>query len=238
MADTLNMRLGKHNDQLVKMGVEFTLPICISDDTVITSAILRSETGSNKNAPSFLSTDKQDRYTFLNSLKSPLTGNTILFWYDKEFEDILITPPMSFFSLANPSESFNMRVARLGGNSNLPDYSLNNRFPVSEDTRYKLSTPGAGLTFKAHLLLLAATVHEGLFNHNNGEYEEQVNNINLIHKLKSMVVLIELGTMKDVFPNMTTLPVCLLYQFSINEYGMKDLGLIKPTSKLYLPLQF
>ena len=238
MSDTLNVRTGHIDKQPIKMGVEFTQPICISDDAVITAATLRSETGSSINAPAFADREQQDRYVFLNSLKSPLTGSTILFWYDKQFEDILITPPMSFFALANPTERFDMRVARLGGQGQHPDYSLNNKYPVTEDARFKLKTPGTSLTFKAHLLLMPATVQEGLFNYSTGEFEEQVNAINLIHKVKRMLVLIELGTLKEVFPNNETIPTTLLYQFSINEYGIKDLGLLSPSSKLYLPLQF
>ena len=238
MADNLEVRTGVIGEQTIRMGVEYTQPICVSDDGIVSGLILRTETGSKTTTISLRDNNNPDRYVFLSNVKSPLTGGQLMLWYDKQFEDILITPPMSFFSLGNRRDGFDLRVVRLGGKGPHLDLSLNNKYPVEETTRVKLPEPKGPVAVKAHLLLLPATVHEGLYNHDVGHFEEQVGAINIIHKVKKMMVLLELGTSSDIFKTEADLFPSLFYQVSLGEYGMRYLGHVMPKTKLYLPLQF
>lgn len=233
-------RIAYNNNQQLTINIEATLPMLITIDKFITNATLKTNTALSD---TFTLTDPSitDRYIFMNAIQSPLTNNVVYFFYDKEYQDIIITPNLEFTKLGLSTAGFTYSAFRLGSGEKLGNYNINSVITNSKvDARKKLPLVKSKVPLKAHLITLTGVGRESLYGYEDGNFEEMVNDsINILHKFRKSAVIVELGTANDIFTILEDIPLYLLFQQSIKQYGIDYIGNINPnTNKIYVLLPF
>lgn len=225
----------------IKISVEATLPIMITLDEYITSNIIKTNSKLTNVTCNLVDNAMVNRFTFLGAVQSPLTNNIIYFFYDKQEQDIFITPNLAFTKLSNETAGFTFSAYRLGSGERLGNYNLNSVIaPSRKEARYYISEPKDKVPLKAHLVTLTGASKESLFGQKDNQYEEMITDkINIYHAYSTIAVIVELGTISDLLKTVGELPVYLLFQQSIKQFGIDYIG-PKNTgnNKLYVLLHF
>lgn len=249
--ESFKNRLGKYNGSTNKnlnlvFNIEASLPLCITIDdridelTFSTDKVTVAAGPTNKiTDPEYENINGKERYIFMGALKSPMTKNVVFLYYDNLYNDIIVTPDLSFLDLSSANSLFSdIRCYRIGSGHQLPNENLNKNLIADEIDAFKLPEPKTGLTLTTHLVSLPGY---GLYtDHYGGGFEEQINNgINLIHDNRKLGLLVKLGPMTNVFNKTSSLPLYLLYQYGVLDYGIKYINNVNPETKnLWLTIKF
>lgn len=239
--DPFIVRQGMIDKQHININIEATLPIMITLDEYITTNIIKTNAIMKNITCNLVDPIMTDRFTFIGAVQSPLTKNVIYFFYDKQEQDIFITPNLAFTKLSNATAGFTFSAYRLGSGERLGNYNLNAVItPSRTEARHFITEPKANVPIKAHLITLTGVAKESLFGQKDNNYEEMVTDkINIYHTYSTTAVMVELGTISDLLKTVGELPVYLLFQQSIKQYGIDYIG-PKNTgnNKLYILLHF
>lgn len=239
--DPFITRKGMIDKRHITVQIEATLPIMITLDNYIASNIIKTNTALKNVTCNLVDNAMPGRFKFLGAVQSPVTKNIIYFFYDKQEQDIFITPNLEFTKLSNETAGFTFTAYRLGSGERLGNFNLNSVIaPSQTEARYRLPETKDSLNIKSHLITLTGVKKESLFGQNDTNYEELITDkINIYHAHSTTSVLIELGTITDLLNKVDKIPVYLLYQQSIKQHGIdyigpKDTG----SNKLYVLLPF
>lgn len=246
--DSFSTRVCKLGTQTLVLQVENTIPMMITDDTKIQDYILKTEASAGTvqdnqvtlSDEEYQQSSKQQRFIFISNIKSPLTSNNAYLYYDAKYQDILITPPVNFYNMGLANMTYTIRVSRLGSGEDLSGYSWHLNVPVSDNSRYFLPTTKAKIkSVKTHLMGLPG-IGTNSNNTRDDSYEDMINgSVNIKHNIRRLGTLVELGTPADIFVTPSNIPLYLLYQSSMMEYGIKYISNIsRPSNKIYFRLKF
>lgn len=229
------------------LTAETTLPICITLDDKINPLTFKTEPAPSLPAAitkleneEFKQKEGKERYVYMGAVKSPITYNILMLYYDRKWKDIILVPDLSFLDISSPNKLFDdIRCYRIGSGIDLPNSNANNHLPSHEVNRYQLAEGKTGLAAETKLVSLPGY---GLFtDHYGGGFEEMINNsINLIHDNRKLGILIKLGTAAQVFTNPNVpIPTYLFFQYGVLDYGLKYLNVMKTENKtLWVTIKF
>lgn len=232
----------------VRLTIEAAIPICITQDDKISELTLSTDnvTVTSDNTTKLVdpvyeaNNENKERYIFMGALKSPLTKNVIYMYYDNMYNDIIITPDLSFLDLASPNSNFyDVRCYNLGIGEELLSNNKEGTLPPSLSKHYNLPEPNTKLALDTHLVTLPSY---GFFTTDNGQggFEETISSKFILrHNNRRVGTLVNLGPITKIFKTSDRLPLYLLYQYGIVDYGLKYISVVDPDKKnLWLPINF
>lgn len=230
----------------IVLTVEAIAPICITLDDRIDELAFKSATSNvpESNATKLEDTEyktqeKIDRYIYMGSLKSPMSLNVLFMYYDKKYKDILFVPDLRFLELSTPNKTFgDIRCYRIGSGAELSKPTPNSTITLDESRAYSLPEPKTGLSPETKLVGMPGY---GIYHDRyGGGFEELVDNkINLLHDNRKLGTVVKLGRANEIFNNPNSLPIYLLYQYGVLDYGLKYLNVMNTENKvLYLLMRF
>lgn len=242
LVDSFNLRIANIGNIQLLIRVENTLPLFMCVEERVNEYKFRDKTikvtqgTTNKLVDSGFT---GDRFILISGIQSPVTNNVAYMYYDKKYKDILIIPNVEFLQLGLSGMSYEVRASRLGSGCDLPSKWWHQDVPNAEQHSYQLPEVKSGLSLKTLLVSFPGTATTTNNNRNDG-FEEMINNVyNIRHNMRRITTLIEIGVASNLFNNPTSLPLYMLYQHSLMEYGLHYVSNINPgQNKLYFRLKF
>lgn len=241
LEDSYLNRVMKVNNNFVIMKVDNTAPILITNTPAIQDNLTMFRTFNSENIKEQvldIDTTIKDRFINIGRIKSPLTMNKIDLYYDKIYQDIIITPDLSYYTLTQ-NAVYEITGYRLGNSNGAHTYNVFNMLGTDESSRVLLNETNANVALKSYLITITGTSPANTGH--NDKFEELLNNVyNINHNSRRPSVLLELGTTAALFKqDPGLLDVHLLGQLMIKDYGIQHVGKQKTgNNKLYLHIQF
>lgn len=235
--DSFKSRTFYINKNYIELRIANTVPIMISQpDRLKREHVIREVDGVTNDVP-LTDPDMPDRFIPIGGSRSALTESIVLFYYDKKYKDIIITPDFKYLTLPEVKQVFQLAAYRLGSNTPLRDGDITTMLGLDETTRFELPETKTGLKFKSSLLSLTGTGTNN--NAASDRFEELIGNIwNINHFARRPSVLIELGTPANLFNNPSPLHLYLLGQLSVIDFSVYYAGYIETNLPLYLHFKF
>lgn len=243
--DSFSRRVFNLNNKTLIVNVQGTLPIMVTNQTFLNNSDLtfKSITSSISLTDdlTLTNTDGTDRTIYIGSAQSPLTYNIILFYYDLNHSDILILPNLEGYALAPDGKCFQVSAMRLGGGAEFKLQTLNQLVDTTTATSYKLPETNSNVSITTYLTTIPGI--PGAENDKGGmsnRFEEMIDSShNIYHTIRNTGLIIDLGTANTLFASSGNIPLYLLHQVSIINYGIDYLGLKNPSNNnLYITLKF
>ena len=255
MQDSFLHRIFNLDDKILVVNVQGTLPIMITNQTFLTNSDLTFKSIKGLEANNFPGIDNLkdtvdqqyfdntgDRLKVWGTAQSPLTYNNIIFYYDKIYQDILILPDLRGYSLVPAGKKLQVPALRLGGGCEFKLQSLGQLVPTTPANAYKLVVSSGGSSAFTTYLTTIPGINStevdkgGVWN----RFEEMVDDkYNIYHTQRGSGLIIELGIRDDIFATLRKLPLYLLHQVSIHNYGIDYLGIKDPEANtMYITLKF
>lgn len=232
-----NNRIFFVNDIRVSFKVANTLPLVITKKDALFKEHTIREAPGEANTVKIQDATQQDRFIPIGGTRSALTQNVLLFYYDKKYHDILITPDLNFLTVPGIRTRLNLAGYRLGSNTPLEDADITSMLGMSYETAFELPETKTGLKFKSTMMSLTGT---GTSNNAAADrFEEMIDSIwNINHFSRRPSVIIDLGTPASLFKQPSPLYVYLLGQLSLMDYTLNYAGYLDVTDNLYLHFKF
>ncbi|MGE3591437.1 MAG: hypothetical protein AB7G52_02925 [Arcobacter sp.] len=240
MNDTRNMRLAYLADNAedknatkkkLQITIHGTLPIIVTDDITLSDITIKEEDTvpytlltDLKNFlvdEDFLNETAEDRFIYITTLKSLLTKNKIMFYYDRKYQDIIIIPDTRFYDLLDANGVYEVNGYRIGSGENIKQRHPDQLLTLQEESVVQLpETKNNITTAKSRLVLLPDSIKGNTTRNNN--IINKLDDVNSIYYGETQPsMLIELGTVLELFVNNTKLPAYLLHQYSFENFGIK-----------------
>ena len=244
-----------NNDQdhtLINMSVIIkicgTLPIVTSDSKVLQS-VTKETIPATVDTPSsvinFIADKEYEnltlnntgtalkRFVFMSRLTSPITGDEIFVVYDRKYEDIIFIPSLASFNIVSTLEldsskkTFRINGYRLGGGKDLTTNDPGQLLEVDEYTRTKIKlAKGYNTKIKS-----TSVVITNLNSKNTGygtTHRKSDGNTAIVYGDQQLNTCINLGKVTDLLEDVTsTLPIYLLYKYSVSAYGISYINKVK-----------
>jgi hypothetical protein len=190
-----------------------------------------------------------NRFVFINEIISPITKNKGRLYYDSKYKDIIFIPTLKTLgshSLIDGSSDYNndklIEVIgySLGGacsdtvDRELVDISKK----LNNNSIFNLNRTKTNITLKVHSILLDG-VHRG--NSNDKIISKFDFNTDIYYTNPSLTpsVMVELGTVDDLFLTSQLLPTCTVYQYSLSTYRLLYNGTTNTgNNKIYFNIKF
>lgn len=231
---------GTITDKYLHLHVEAYSPVLITNDDVVRKYTVNTKNAITSTATELVDVEGNVRFLHIATLESPITLNVINLYYDKVYSDIIITPDLSYYDKLPYNDYVELRCYGIGGDAIVTNKSVSQGLTVDDNLSIKLPQPNVlNGKAKVHTVTMAGLRPSNLVVVNRLQ-ENITNDKVIVHGERSMAVLIELGTLQDLFGNkLQRLPVYLLHQTSHIEFGIRPLGRV-PTgnNKLYLFIRF
>lgn len=186
-----------------------------------------------------------DRFIFIKEITSYLSTSTIVLYYDKKWEDIIVVPSLSFAVNALGNNPYEVNCYTIGnlmsyGNDKSAVYPFTN---VNEETRIKLPETNTDIATAEYYLASAPGLAAPDVAPDANTYEEMLNDtINLKRYYKQVMSFIKLGTYKDLFKGTDSqnIPLALLRNNGIRIFCYDNIGNNKPLDdqNIYISLPF
>lgn len=252
-SDTLNVRgavistAGVASNKSLIISVGNTLPIIITLPNMITELTLgapisKPTTPAAKDVkivdPAYEDEVGEERYVLLTVAESPLTGNRALFYYDKLFKDILVLPNVAFFNIYSSNFTYKIGAYRIGSGVPITKSIPHQTIPTTEIGRYVLPEVNEDIANTCSLVRIPGHIPEHLLR-NNAIEEMITDKLNLVRNSVQPTVIINLGSADKVFKTVDKLPLYLLSQSKLTEYGLDYINNVDPgTNDLFISLTF
>lgn len=239
--DRFECRVVKLKGIKLIIRVENAIPIVITKDNYINELTVKEATSNVtlNDEHQLTDDDFQNRFIMTGSVKSTITHNVVIFYYDKKYKDILILPNVEFLHLGLVSDVYEVRASRLGSGGGMPNQLLGNSASMDKIETYELPETKSGIKFKSRLVTIPGSSVSSNINKDNGFEEAVSNTVTIYHRSRRVSELVELGTAKELFTKVDRLPLYLMYQYSLQEYGIKYISNVDPgNNKLYIRLIF
>lgn len=243
--DNFTRRVFNLNNKTLVVNVQGTLPIMITNQTFLSNSNLTFKCITNNISLTddliLTNTDGTDRTIYIGSAQSPLTYNIILFYYDLNHNDILILPNLEGYKLAPNGKCFQVPAMRLGGGAEFKLQTINQLVDSSTSSSYKIPETNSNVSITTYLTTIpgipgAESDKGGVYN----RFEEMVDDVhNIYHTIRNTGIIIDLGKSSTLFTSSGNIPLYLLHQVSIINYGIDYLGVKNPSdNNLYITLKF
>lgn len=185
-----------------------------------------------------------DRFVFINEITSYLSTSTVVIYYDKKYQDIIITPSLSFVVNALGNNPYEV-ACYVVGNSMAYGNDRSSVYPMTslvENTACKLPETNSDVAIEYYLASAPGLAAPDVGPDAN-TYEEMLNDsVNLKRYYKQVMSFIKLGTYAQLFkdPTMTNIPLALLRNHGIRIFCYENIGNNKPldTQNIYISLPF
>lgn len=186
--------------------------------------------------PVYLNDKGEERFSIGCTLESPINSDRVTFYYDKKYNNVLIVPDTAHASMLPPTSTHDIMAYELATGSRA--HKENDSFPTySVDEKNGVKFPPLGAMANARSIMLSipgimpiATTQDA------NTFEEMINNsVNLKRSQRVMLNVVELGTLKEVFPNLDgyMVPLYQCYQFAPCQYRIRHICNITPSIKDY-----
>lgn len=186
-----------------------------------------------------------DRFIYINEITSYLSTSTVVLYYDKKYQDILIVPSLSFAVNALGNNPYEVNCYTIGnhltyGNDKSAVYPFT---AVDQNNSCKLPETKSEVTTVEYYLASAPGLAAPDVGPDANTYEEMLNDaINLKRYYKQVMSFIKLGTYKDLFkdPKMSNIPLALLRNHGIRIFCYDNIGSNKPLEdqNIYISIPF
>lgn len=197
--------------------------------------------------PEYLKEKGEERYVIGCTVESPINSDRVTFYYDRKYKNILIVPDTTHASVLQPTSSHDVMVYELATGSRA--HKENDSFPTySVDERNGVKFPMIGNMANARSLLLSIPgIMPPATTQDANTFEEMINDsINLKRSQRVMLNVVELGTLKEVFPNLDgyMVPLYQCYQFAPCHYRIRHVCNVNPgiteydNMKVYVNMKF
>jgi len=185
----------------------------------------------------YLAETGKERFTFITRTTSVLSKSIVNVYYDAKYKDILIIPELNLLGNATDDDivinsKFVLHGHVLGGGTYR---DINETFETgtmdinNSVTHYEIPTTKANIASN-NILLNANGLNPQASK--VGTYLETMitPSINFGNNNNIPVSLIDLGKWSDLFMELPTIPLYVLYGSSVNAYSIKYVGRKKPTN--------
>lgn len=186
-----------------------------------------------------------DRFIYIKEVTSHLSTSTVVLYYDKKYQDILIVPSLSFAVNALGNNPYMVNCYTIGnlmtyGNDKSSVYPMTE---VNETARVKLPETNSDINSVEYLLASAPGLAAPDVGPDGNTYEEMLDDaINLKRYYKQVMSFIKLGTYKDLFKgtDVQNIPLALLRNNSIRIFCYDNIGNNRPLEdqNIYISLPF
>lgn len=184
--------------------------------------------------PKYLKDTGNPRFELSCTVESPINSNRVSFYYDTLYNDVIIVPNTDYASCLPPTSKHEIITYELATGSNVN--KVNDTFPtypVVENNRHKFPKMGK-LTNAKSLLLSIPGIMAVSTTQDANTFEEMINDsINLKRSQRVMLNVVELGTLKEVFPDVNgfSIPLYQYYPFAPCHYRIRPLVVVNPNNK-------
>lgn len=237
---------GAETNKTIRISVGNSLPFLITIPSSITEVTLATKAKPSTPVkadvelidPEYKKDKNEDRFVFLTVAESPLTGNRALFYYDRLFKDIIILPNVAFFNLVETNHTFEIGAYCLGYGTKLVNKIPHQTIPNNNTSAYALPEVNENIDVTTLLVRIPGMLPEHLLR-NNAIEEMITDKLNLVRNGIQPSVIIKLGKATDIFKTVDKLPIYLLAQSKLNEFGLEYLNNVDPgENEIYLSLTF
>lgn len=197
--------------------------------------------------PEYLKDNGEERFAIGCTLESPINSDRVTFYYDKKYKNVLIVPDTTHASVLQPTSTHEMLVYELATGSKV--HKENDTFPTySTDEKNGIKFPPLGTMNNARSIMLSIPgIMPASTTQDANTFEEMINDsVNLKRSQRVMLNIVELGTLKEVFPNLNgyMVPLYQCYQFAPCHYRIRHICNVTPSitdydnMKVYVNMKF
>jgi hypothetical protein len=228
----------------IHLNINSGVSMFVTNDTMFETMVFKKTqpTTYDKTAKTIL---PDDRFIYIKEITSYLSTSTVVLYYDKIWQDILVVPSLSFAVNALGNNPYEVNCYTIGnlmtyGNNKSSVYPLTN---INEETRVKLPETNTDIATAEYYLASAPGLAAPDVAPDANTYEEMLNDVvNLKRYYKQVMSFIKLGTYKDLFKdtNVQNIPLALLRNNGIRIFCYDNIGNNRPLEdqNIYISLPF
>lgn len=237
--DKFEQRVCNLDKGVLVIHVENTLPIFITVENRLKEMTIREQTIS-LTGPNLTDDTLENRFTYISSVQSPITKNVAMLYYDKRYKDILILPNLEYLTHGVSSGTYCIRASRLGSGSRSNSRSWFHDVTNAYTSRCALPETKSNIQIKTLLTNFTGTAFATPGNKDEGYVEILSDNKGQIkHNMKRLQSIVNLGTAASLFKEVGPVPVYLLYQHTMMEFGIEYIAnKLTDSNNLYVRLKF
>lgn len=182
-----------------------------------------------------------ERFIYISSITSPVTGNVMTMYYDKEFKDIILIPSLETIDTVDISSGaveFKLSGFVIGVNHGINYENEIAKYPYTEENSIQLPEAKTNIEVTTSTCILKGA---GGYDTDNGvsRYVSGTEYDSILPVRTPYTNLVKLGAVTEFLSEASRLPTYLVYQASKDRHAVARLGNVDTkTSDIYFELKF
>lgn len=182
-----------------------------------------------------------ERYIFISTIVSPITGNQMSLYYDKEFKDIILIPNLETIDEGNivgGAVEFKLKGFAVTVNQSVDHDNEISKYPYTLENNVQLPEANENIVTTTSTCILKGA---GGYDNDNGvsRYVSGIEYDSILPVRTPYTNIVKLGAITNFLTATVRLPTYLVYQTSKDRHAISRLGMVDTkTNDLYFELKF